>query len=328
MNKYIFMTVFLGIFVVLALPLFADLPGNNYCTKSSDASYGQAYNNGKLTSVCNYGERCLVTGGIANCQKCQKTDGKLIVIILAGNEYNKGFEGRFHRVAEEIKKIFDNDIPRVYGIKVQTYLFEAGENDYPPADCLGIIPPIGVALIHEKVTGQRFTDKIANIYKSANSNDVVLFYYTGHGGKLSMVAYGKAWGLSYREVGINHVLGWIISSKAKKNIFVLSTCHSGSWVDYFRNSEELFHHRLDDKVVVVSSTRGDTLSCGSQNTAYTFTELLAKGDDISFKSIMSKIPTKDSGYYKTGIFSKTRVINELHMYANKGDYLFPDFCQE
>jgi hypothetical protein len=94
----------------------------------------------------------------------------------------------------------------------------------------GAIPDDQIAvLIDESATKQRITDKLKEVFAKANENDMILFYFSGHGekdGLLPIDFNGYDNVLEHRE--INEILA---QSKAKYKICITDACYSGSMQD-------------------------------------------------------------------------------------------------
>ena len=94
----------------------------------------------------------------------------------------------------------------------------------------GAIPDEQIAiLIDESATKERITRKLKEVFSKANENDMVLFYFSGHGekdGLLPIDFNGYDNVLEHRE--INEILG---QSKAKYKVCITDACYSGSMED-------------------------------------------------------------------------------------------------
>lgn len=94
----------------------------------------------------------------------------------------------------------------------------------------GAIPDEQIAiLIDESATKERITDKLKEVFSKANENDMILFYFSGHGekdGLLPIDFNGYDNVLEHRE--INEILA---QSKAKYKVCITDACYSGSMED-------------------------------------------------------------------------------------------------
>ena len=94
----------------------------------------------------------------------------------------------------------------------------------------GAIPDEQIAiLIDESATKERILGKLKDVFSKANENDMILFYFSGHGekdGLLPIDFNGYDNVLEHRE--INEILG---QSKAKYKVCITDACYSGSMED-------------------------------------------------------------------------------------------------
>lgn len=92
-------------------------------------------------------------------------------------------------------------------------------------------------LIDEDATKQNIKNALKELYAEAGPDDIVLFYFAGHGLKGSFLPIdfdGFHFKLSHEE--INEIMK---TSKAKLNLCIVDACYSGSLVSDFKGDKDL-----------------------------------------------------------------------------------------
>ncbi len=90
-------------------------------------------------------------------------------------------------------------------------------------------------LIDEDATKKNILKAMDNLYQKADENDVIIFYFSGHGSDDSFLAhdYNSGSGKIFHSV----VRDKLNNSKAKNKICLADACHSGGMEENYRTSE-------------------------------------------------------------------------------------------
>ena len=133
----------------------------------------------------------------------------------------------------------------------------------------GALPDQQIALlIDEKATKPNISNAIQQIFWQADQNDVILFYFSGHGIKGAF--------LPIDFDGINHpfpheeLLQLIAASNAKHKLIIADACHSGSMIEFLPNQIDLstFYDAFEQSTggtALLMSSRKEEISLEDQS---------------------------------------------------------------
>ncbi len=118
-----------------------------------------------------------------------------------------------------------------------------------------------VLLTDKQATKQNILYAMKKVYRLAKANDMILFYFSGHGSKgmfcPTNVRFGKN-GLLYTEVSKAFKL-----SKAKNKLCIADACFSGGIVKKRQSAHSIIQGKNKENIVIFASSRENEMSIES-----------------------------------------------------------------
>lgn len=133
-----------------------------------------------------------------------------------------------------------------------------------------------ILLTGKYATKERIMKSLSDQFSRATKNDVVVFFFSGHGYQGGICPYDMSTsnistGLSYKEIK-----AILKKSKAKNKIIIADACYSGGLRD--RGSADNSQSNSNDNVILFLSSRGNETSAESPlSTNGYFTKALLRG---------------------------------------------------
>ena len=107
-------------------------------------------------------------------------------------------------------------------------------------------------LIDEHALKQNILRSMERIYAQADSNDIVIFYFSGHGSQTGLLPYD--WDGVYNNLYHSEIKKIFDRCLAKGKICIVDACHSGSLLNRARSAE--LSDILESYYTAFSSTTG------------------------------------------------------------------------
>ncbi len=229
-NNHMKNTTFILVVVALFLLVFI-LSSNTVHASGESCSNDKKYLvTSSQKTFCGVGRECSIKNGQPDCYPCNTNGGKIVVIILAGNDNREHVTDLLQKGANMIKESFSVNVNNNVNKEINIFLIPG--RDGP------------------KNSVKDTLSKIEDVLKNTNENDIMLFFYYGHGGELVMSVDNY----NHKSIDVYQLEKVLNMAKAKTKIFIADSCYSGSFVEYFQKKDT-------KNIVVISSSLADTMKC-------------------------------------------------------------------
>ena len=167
----------------------------------------------------------------------------------------------------------------------KTYLVAVGVSDYPgtdkdlrlPANDAATVPYIysknsnaeSVLLTNSNATKSAILSKLRSTFAKASENDIIVFFFSGHGSKGAFCAYDA-------QIPYSEIRQAMASSKAKNKMIFADACFSGKMRQGRKNTAEQSFNNYN--IMLFLSSRGNETSIERRDMKNGFfTSCLQKG---------------------------------------------------